>query len=74
MSIDNERQNRRGWFTACARLAVLGGCAAGSAVLLSREGECHASVACDQCGKLPDCGLPQALSVKGHLRGTSNGK
>jgi hypothetical protein len=74
MSTNNEQQNRRQWFKAATRWAVLGGCAVGSAVLLTREGNCRPDMACNDCGKLANCDLPQAVSAKRDSKGSSNAR
>jgi len=63
-------ENRREWLAGCARWTVLGGLAAGTAVLAVRgqiagqPGDCRKAIACRDCAARSLCDLPRSRRSK----------
>ena len=58
--MSDQRASRRQWLTGMARWGLLGGLAAVSARLLTRDGDCVRHLPCQTCGLWARCDLPRA--------------
>ena len=67
---DEERQDRRAFFRSLGRCALAGVLTVGAGILVARPGgTCINRGVCRGCPAFAGCDLPEAVSLKDHLRG-----